>query len=96
LESHKCIPREQLRGGRRGDGHLSVPKPHPLRLNRVLTATTPRSRQPWPADLPLVAVMTDEDGAETEGLDMGVVLYSCSFAVIFLMILSQVTDGYDG
>ena len=40
--------------------------------------------------------MTDEDGAETEGLDMGVVLYSCSFAVIFLMILSQVTDGYDG
>ena len=47
-------------------------------------------RQPWPLDLPLVVVSMDEDGTEGEDLDMGVVLYSCSFAVIFLMILSQV------
>jgi hypothetical protein len=40
-------------------------------------------RQPWPADLPLIT--------ENEELDMAVVFYSCSFAVIFLMILSQVT-----
>jgi hypothetical protein len=53
--------------------------------------TRPLTRQPWPADLPLIAVSTDEDGTEVEALDMGVVLYSCSFAVIFLMILSQVT-----
>ncbi len=33
---------------------------------------------------------TGDDGAESEELDIGVVLYSCSFAVIFLMILSQV------
>ena len=49
-------------------------------------------RQPWPVDLPLVTVSTEDDGAEVEVLDMGVVLYSCSFAVIFLMILSQVMD----
>ena len=41
-------------------------------------------------DLPLIAVTAAEDGTELEELDMGVVLYSCSFAVIFLMILSQV------
>ena len=34
-----------------------------------------------------------EDGTEVEELDMGVVLYSCSFSVIFLMILSQVTGS---
>jgi hypothetical protein len=43
---------------------------------------SPRTWQPWPADLPLIT-------EETEELDMAVVLYSCSFAVIFLMILSQ-------
>ena len=47
-------------------------------------------------DLPLVALSTDEDGVEVEELDMGVVLYSCSFAVIFLMILAQVTSRHGG
>ena len=47
-------------------------------------------RQPWPTDLPLIAVSMEDDGTEVEDLDMGVVLYSCSFAVIFLMILAQV------
>ncbi len=51
---------------------------------------TSLTRQPWPTDLPLVGVSTGEDGTEVEELDLGVVLYSCSFAVIFLMILSQV------
>jgi hypothetical protein len=41
-------------------------------------------------DLPLVAVTATEDGTELKELDMGMVLYTCSFAVIFLMILSQV------
>jgi hypothetical protein len=48
-------------------------------------------RQPWPADLPLFVETTAEDGTESEELDMGVVFYSCSFAVIFIMILSQAT-----
>ena len=52
------------------------------------------SLQPWPADLPLITVTAAEDGTEVEELDMGVVLYSCSFAVIFLMILSQVTQPH--
>jgi hypothetical protein len=61
--------------------------PRPAGLCNVIP---PRTRQPWPAELPLIAVSTEEDGTEVEALDMGVVLYSCSFAVIFLMILSQV------
>ena len=39
--------------------------------------------QGWPDDLPLIS-------GETGELDLVVVLYSCSFAVMFLMILSQV------
>jgi hypothetical protein len=46
--------------------------------------------QPWPAELPLITTVEYVDGTAKEELDMGVVLYSCSFVVIFLMILSQV------
>ncbi len=45
--------------------------------------------QPWPAELPLIATVDSPDG-DVEALDMGVVVYSCSFVVISLMILSQV------
>jgi hypothetical protein len=46
--------------------------------------------QPWPVELPLITILEAADGTSQEGLDMGVVLYSCSFVVISLMILSQV------
>ncbi len=47
--------------------------------------------QPWPAELPLIKMGAGGNGADAEDeLDMGVVVYSCSFAVISLMILSQV------
>jgi hypothetical protein len=49
--------------------------------------------QPWPIELPLITMLETADGTAQEGLDMGVVLYSCSFVVISLMILSQVSLG---
>jgi hypothetical protein len=70
---------------------LSVPPP-------------PHHPQAWPADLPLIKPVFREGGANDTGgvngtgggvvvrdeLDMGIVVYSCSFAIISLMILSQV------
>ncbi len=47
-------------------------------------------RQSWPSDLPLVAMETTLDGTSVGEMDIPVVMYSCSFAVILLMILSQV------
>jgi hypothetical protein len=47
--------------------------------------------QTWPAELPLIKMGDGGNGTDAEDeLDMGVVFYSCSFAVISLMILSQV------
>ncbi len=46
--------------------------------------------QPWPDDLPLITTVEYVNGTAKEELDMGVVLYSCSFVIISLMILSQV------
>ena len=54
------------------------------------TATSHLNRQPWPAELPLISTVEAADGTARDELDMGVVLYSCSFVVIALMILSQV------
>ena len=53
-------------------------------------ATSHLNMQPWPADLPLISTVEAADGTSSDELDMGVVLYSCSFVVISLMILSQV------
>jgi hypothetical protein len=53
-------------------------------------ATSHLNMQPWPADLPLISTVEAADGTASDELDMGVVLYSCSFVVISLMILSQV------
>ncbi len=50
----------------------------------------PRLRQAWPADLPLISRETAADGTLVDQLDVGVIMFSCSFAVILLMILSQV------
>ncbi len=46
-------------------------------------------RQSWPGELPLIA--TEVNPNVTAGdLDIPVIMYSCSFAVIMLMILAQV------
>ena len=50
--------------------------------------------QPWPAELPLISTVEYVNGTAKDELDMGVVLYSCSFVVISLMILSQVQTSY--
>jgi hypothetical protein len=48
--------------------------------------------QSWPSELPLVSGVEGDEMAMGE-LNTGVVVYSCSFAVILLMILSQVVPG---
>ncbi len=48
------------------------------------------NEQPWPAELPLISIIDTVNGTTKQELDMGVVLYSCSFVVISIMILSQV------
>ncbi len=48
--------------------------------------------QAWPSELPLVSGVEGDEMAVGE-LNTGVVVYSCSFAVILLMILSQVAPG---
>jgi hypothetical protein len=49
--------------------------------------------QAWPNDLPLISTEAAVDGTSVDRLDMGVIMFSCSFAVILLMILSQVESG---
>jgi hypothetical protein len=50
------------------------------------------SIQSWPSELPLVSGVEGDEMAVGE-LNTGVVLYSCSFSVILLMILAQVASA---
>ncbi len=56
----------------------------------VISLVAGGERQGWPEELPLIATEGGADGAAEDRLDMGVIVYSCSFAVILLMILAQV------
>ncbi len=68
---------------------LSLPQACFAHLH-IATPQSPAPRQAWPGDLPLINAEAAANGTSADRLNMGVIMYSCSFAVILLMILSQV------